>query len=229
MCGRFGLFHDGREVAGLFGAPVVRVPPRYNIAPTQETLIARRDGEGAVRLDAARWGLIPHWVKDPSTFKANLFNARSESAHQKPSFRDAFKARRCAVPASCFFEWRRDEETGRKQPFAIRRRDGAPLVLAGLWSRNEAFGERPTFTILTSRASPLMERLHDRQPVMLPREAIADWLDPQRTEAAELADLLEPRRDDPLEAVPISPRVNSPKHDAPDLLEPAGPPLNAEA
>lgn len=221
MCGRFGLFHDGREVADLFGAPLEPLTPRYNVAPTQTSLIARATEEG-VRLAEARWGLLPAWVKDPATFKATLFNARSESAFDKPSFRDAARERRCAVPISGFFEWARDAETGRKQPYLIRRQDGAPMVLAGLWSVNEAFGPTPTFTVLTARATSLMARLHDRQPVMLPPPTIPEWLAPGRTQEADLAELLEPREDDPLEAVPISTRVNTPRNDDASIVEPVG-------
>lgn len=220
MCGRFGLFHDGREVADLFGAPLVTVEPRYNVAPTQEALIARRLEEG-VRLEPARWGLLPHWVRDPSRFKATLFNARAETAAEKPSFRDAFREHRCAVPISGFFEWTQDPEGGGKQPYWIRRRDGRPLALAGLWSVNEAFGATPTFTVLTSRPGPLMARLHERQPVILPEAALPAWLEPERKGAAELADLLEPRLDDPLEAVPVSKAVNRPGGGE-ALLEPVG-------
>lgn len=226
VCGRFGLFHDGREVADLVGAPPVPVTPRYNVAPTQEALIARDAGDG-VHLEEARWGLLPHWVKDPASFKATLFNARAETAAEKPSFRDAFRSSRCAVPISGFFEWRAAPEGGGKQPYWIRRRDERPLALAGLYSVNAAFGDTLTFTVLTSRPGPLMAQLHDRQPVILPEATLPAWLAPGRKRSAELAELLEPRLDDPLEAVPVSTAVNRPGNGGAELLEPVGEALRA--
>jgi putative SOS response-associated peptidase YedK len=229
MCGRYGLFHDASEIAEAFGADIARLDPppapRYNVAPTQNApILVPRDGEGRVAL-MARWGLIPHWAKDPATFRATLVNARSESAHEKPSFREAFKRDRCVVPASGFYEWRAPEGGGRKQPFWIRRRDGAPLALAGLHARNERAEIPHSFTILTTRPNALMARLHDRQPVILPAAAIDAWFDPERRDAASLSDLLEPNDPAELEALPIGTAVNRPGNEGPELLEPQGEPL----
>lgn len=229
MCGRYGLFHDASEIAEAFGADIARLDPppapRYNLAPTQNApILVPRDGEGRVAL-MARWGLIPHWAKDPATFRATLVNARSESAHEKPSFRDALKRDRCVVPASGFYEWRAPEGGGRKQPFWIRRRDGAPLALAGLHARNERAETPDSFTILTTRPNALMARLHDRQPVILAAAAIDAWFDPERRDAASLSDLLEPNDPAELEAVPIGTGVNRPGNEGPELLEPQGEPL----
>lgn len=226
MCGRYGLFHDASEIAEAFGADIARLDPppapRYNVAPTQNApILVPRDGEGRVAL-MARWGLIPHWAKDPATFRATLVNARSESAHEKPSFRDALKRDRCVVPASGFYEWRAPEDGGRKQPFWIRRRDGAPLALAGLHARNARAEPPDSFTILTTRPNALMARLHDRQPVILPAGAIDAWFDPERRDAASLSDLLEPSDPAELEAIPIGTAVNRPGNDGPELLEPTG-------
>lgn len=229
MCGRYGLFHDASEIAEAFGADIARLDPppapRYNLAPTQNApILVPRDGEGRVAL-LARWGLIPHWAKDPATFRATLVNARSESAHEKPSFRDAFKRDRCVVPASGFYEWRAPEGGGRKQPFWIRRRDGAPMALAGLHARNERAETPDSFTILTTRPNALMARLHDRQPVILPAATIDAWFDPERRDAASLSDLLEPDDPSELEAIPIGTAVNRPGNEGPELLEPEGEPL----
>ncbi|MDZ7799779.1 MAG: SOS response-associated peptidase [Trueperaceae bacterium] len=246
MCGRYGLFHDGPEIADLFGADIARLDPpltpRYNIAPTQlAPVLLPQDphGRGEVERDeqgpgenahrdagrafvSARWGLIPHWVKDPATFRATLVNARAESAHQKPSFRDALKRDRCVVPASGFYEWRAPEDGGRKQPYLIRRRDGAPMALAGLHARNDAAAPHDSFTILTTRPNALMARLHDRQPVILPLEAIPAWFDPARRDAASLSDLLEPCDPEAFEAVPIGTAINAPARDGPEVIAPAG-------
>lgn len=229
MCGRYGLFHDADELADLFGADVARLDPplapRYNVAPTQGAVVLLpRDADGRVAI-RARWGLIPHWVKDPASFRATLINARSESAHEKPSFRDAFKRDRCVVPASGFYEWRAPQEGGAKQPFWIRRRDGAPLALAGLHARNDRAETPDSFAILTTRPNALMARIHDRQPVILPVGAIDAWFDPERRDAAALSDLLEPIDGDELEAVPIGRAVNRPTNDGPELLEATGEPL----
>jgi len=152
-------------------------------------------------------------------------NARSETAHEKPSFRDALKRDRCLVPASGFYEWHAPEPGARKQPYWIRRRDREPMALAGLHARNERAEPADSFTILTTRPNALMARLHDRQPVIVPRGAIPLWFDPERRDAAALADLLEPGDPTELEAVPVGTAVNRPGHEGPELLEPEGEPL----
>ncbi|MEX2502284.1 MAG: SOS response-associated peptidase [Trueperaceae bacterium] len=226
MCGRYGLFHEASEIATSFGADIARLDPplrpRYNLAPTQGApIVLSRDGEGRVAL-TARWGLIPHWVRDPATFRATLINARSESAHAKPSFRDAFRDARCLVPASGFYEWSPSEAGGPKRPWFVRRRDGSLLALAGLYASRP---EGTSFTIVTTRPNALLERIHDRQPVIVPQGALDAWLDPARRDAAALSDLLEPSDPDALEVVPVSTRVNAPRNDAPDLIVAVGTPL----
>jgi putative SOS response-associated peptidase YedK len=229
MCGRYGLFHDAGEIAEAFDADLARLDPplgpRWNLAPTQAAPIVLPQGDAGRVALMARWGLIPHWAKDPASFRATLVNARAETAHEKPSFRDAFKRDRCVVPASGFYEWRAPEGGGRKQPFWIRRRDGAPLALAGLHARNAAADPADSFTILTTRPNALMERLHDRQPVIVPSAAIDAWFDPKRRDAAALSDLLEPNDPAELEAIPVGTAVNRPGNDGPELLEPTGEPL----
>lgn len=229
MCGRYGLFHESNDLAQMFDADLARLDPplspRYNVAPTQLAPIVLPGDDGGRIAMRARWGLVPHWVKDPATFRATLLNARSETAHEKPSFRDAFKRDRCVVPVSGFYEWRAPDEGGPKQPFWIRRRDRRPLGLAGLHARNDRSDTPDSFTILTTRPNRLMEQIHDRQPVILPPGALALWFDPERNDAASLSDLLEPTAADELEAVPIGRSVNRPTNDEPDLLEPTGEPL----
>lgn len=229
MCGRYSLFEDPSRLADILRVEVAEAPPpRFNIAPTQEAPIVTPDAEAGRAWKMARWGLLPHWA-DPSTFKATLINARSESAADKPSFRDAFKKGRCVVPASGFFEWRQEED-GPKQPYFIRRRDGDPLLLAGLSSYNVK-GPEPirSYAILTSRPNLLMEVLHDRQPVILTPEQVADWLDPSARSHEQLAPLLEPNDPAELEAIPVSREVNSPTNDRPEILEPTGEPITIAA
>lgn len=237
MCGRYGLDETPQALADAFalGGPAAHrkfrdrlealeppLAPRFNIAPTTTGLILVRGDDGALTPRYARWGLIPRWVKDPAAFRATLFNARSETAHEKPSFRDAFKATRCIVPVSGFYEWRASLDGGPKQPYWIRRRDGAPLALAGLFAHNEAATAVTSFTILTARPAALLALLHDREPVRIPAGLVDGWLDPDRSDVASLSDLLEPGDPRDLEAVPVSVRVNRPGVDDASLLEPVG-------
>lgn len=229
MCGRYSLFEDPSRLGDILRVKIERpLPSRFNIAPTQEAPIVTPDAEEGRALKLARWGLVPHWA-DPETFKASLINARCETAADKPSFRDAFKKGRCVVPASGFFEWRKEDE-GAKQPYFIRRRDGEPMFFAGLSSYNVK-GPEPlrTFTILTSRPNPLLELLHDRQPVILTVDQVEAWLDPSARSAEQLAPLLEPNDPAELEAIPVSREVNSPANDRPEIVEPAGEPLTVAA
>ena len=217
MCGRYTLYHYEEDLDALFAVAGLASAPRYNIAPTQPVpMVRQRDGGGREALDA-RWGLIPHWVKDLESFKANLFNARAETAGQKPSFRDALRRRRCLLPASGFYEW--SGSAGGKRPYYIHRRDGRPLALAGLWSVWGG-GEAPlvSCTILTTRPNAVVAPLHDRMPVVLPAEAFDRWLDPATREPADLEDLFAPYGDG-LEAYPVSRAVGNPAVDRPELIE----------
>src|SRR5690606_16065982 len=137
-----------------------------------------------------RWGLIPHWVKDPTEFKVNLFNARSESAAEKPSFRDAMKASRCIVPADGFYEWK--AEDGGKQPYYIRRQDGKPMAFAGLYSAWTK-GSQPLMscTIRTTDSHGPLTALHHRVPVILERDEWQRWLDPSERDTTAIEDLLD--------------------------------------
>ncbi len=216
MCGRYSLSAPGDVIAEVFAlAAVPDLRPRWNIAPTQEVPVVRapQAGEGAGRrLDLLRWGLVPSWARDPS-IGSRMINARSETAHRKPSFREALRRRRCIVPADGFYEWQR--APGGKVPTRIQRRDGRLLALAGLW---ESWARGPaeplvTFTILTTAPSPLLRPIHDRMPVLL-RPADRDlWLDSSVQDPARLAPLFVPGSDDILETFAVSRRVNSPAHD----------------
>lgn len=229
MCGRYSLFEDPSRLADILRVEVTAaLAPRFNIAPTQEAPIVTPEAERGRTWKTARWGLLPHWA-DPQTFKATLINARSETAAAKPSFRDAFKKGRCVVPASGFFEWRK-EEGGAKQPYFIHRRDGEPLLFAGLSSYNVK-GPEPirSYTILTSRPNLLMQYLHDRQPVILTPEQVDEWLDTSARSFEQLEPLLEPNDPAELEAIPVSKLVNSPANDRPEILEPEGEPVTVAA
>ncbi len=215
MCGRYYFFTPADIVAGRFGlaaSPALR--PRFNIAPQSEAPVILV-GEGTRRLVAMRWGLVPSWSKDPAS-AYRMINARAETAPAKPSFRGPFRRQRALVPADGFYEWKREGET--KRPFALRLASKEPFAMAGLWDRWKTpdGGELLSFTILTTSANPLVSQVHDRMPVILPREAEGAWLDPTESETA-LKSLLVPYAGE-MEAVPIGKAVNNPRNDGPELL-----------
>lgn len=222
MCGRYTLTVDASVLGDLFDLePLTDLEPRYNIAPTQRLPIVRGDRDGERRWSTARWGLIPAWAKDDKIGN-RLINARSETAADKPSFRSAFKHRRCLVPADGFFEW--VKVPGGKQPHHIRFADRRPFAFAGLWEvwRPEEGDPVESYTILTTSPNRLVGGLHDRMPVILPPARFADWLahGPLTPDAAEA--LLVPHPADGMEAVPVTTRVNSPRNDDPECLAPIG-------
>lgn len=224
MCGRFTLRIDSEAVARAFDARRGDVdrPPRYNISPTDPVTVVRlSEDDGGRELAEARWGLVPHWVDDPAEFELTLVNARSETAREKPAFRDAFRTRRCLVPADGFYEWVRVD--GGKQPWYVRRSDDRPFGLAGLWDRWTGPGGRrlESTTILTCAPDRVVGELHDRMPVVLPPERWDGWMAPAGDPAA-LEGLLHPyeRNERAFEAHPVSRRVNRPEADGPELVEP---------
>jgi putative SOS response-associated peptidase YedK len=181
VCGRFGLFVTPKvleEYFNLTDLTAALVPPaRYNLTPGQAVAVVR-EHDGRRRLDALQWGLIPFWAKDQSIGR-KLINARLDGIAQKPAFREAWTRRRCLIPASGFYEWS-DPKGGRTRPYFIRAAHEPLLALAGLWERWRApGGDRvETCVIVTMDATPLLAPIHDRMPVLIPREAQAIWLDP---------------------------------------------------
>lgn len=217
MCGRYTLYHDEEDLTELLGLDSFAWSPRYNIAPTQVVPIVRVRGGVRERHDA-RWGLVPGWAKDPAAFRALLFNARSETVAEKPAFRDAARRARCVLPASGFYEWR-PEQAGAKQPYYVRRRDGAPLVFAGLYAERPGTEVAFSATILTTRPNETMAELHDRMPVVLdPRDA-RRWLDPDTTDPASVQDLLVPCPAEWLESYPVDRAVGRVHVDDPRLVQ----------
>ncbi|MGH9055515.1 MAG: SOS response-associated peptidase [Acidimicrobiales bacterium] len=235
MCGRYTSTSTVSDLSAIFEVDEVdaeALPARYNVAPTLDVYVvrsARADGDGHTRrrLTTMRWGLVPSWAKDPSIGN-RMINARAEGISAKPSYRAALARRRCIVPADSFYEWQhRTGPHGRragKLPYAVRRRDGAPMAFAGLW---EVWRDREapasetlrTCTIVTTSANDLMAPIHDRMPVVLDRAGWATWLDPA-VGAGDAAGLLVPAPDGWLEAHPVSTLVNDVRHDGPELLEP---------
>ncbi|PLX36293.1 MAG: DUF159 family protein [Hyphomicrobiales bacterium] len=218
MCGRFALTATPDEVRRWFGYPETpNFPARYNIAPTQPIAIVRTEGGGR-HFALVRWGLVPSWVKDPNEFSL-LINARSETAAEKPSFRNAMKNGRCLVPASGFYEWRRPD-SGPKQAYWIRPRDGGLVAFAGLWESwaDRDGGDVETGAILTTNASPTIAAIHHRMPAVIAPEDFDAWLDTATVPARKAVEMLKPAPDDLFEAIPVSNRVNAVRNDDPDLL-----------
>jgi putative SOS response-associated peptidase YedK len=219
MCGRFSLTAAPEWVAEHFGlTEVPALQPRYNIAPTQDVAVVRV-GEGGRRLDEIRWGLLPASMPDPG---APLINARSETVMERPSFRPAFLARRCLVPADGFFEWKR--VNGRKQPIYFMLRDHEPFAFAGLWESWTASDGNPveSCTILTTEPNPLVRPVHDRMPVILAAAGHEPWLASESDPEKDLLPLLRPYPPDAMQAYPVSPVVNSAEPDSPECIEPQG-------
>jgi putative SOS response-associated peptidase YedK len=220
MCGRYTLTTPVEKLAEEFGfeASSVELPPNYNVAPTQEVAAVLSEG-GERRLELLRWGLIPPWADDPQ-IGSRMINARSETAPQKPSFRRAFRERRCLIPADGFYEWRRTN--GAKQPYYLRMKEGRPFAFAGLWESWKANGgpEIRSCTILTTKPNALAGEIHDRMPVILPAGSYDAWLD-SGAEREELIALLAPYPEDEMEAYPVSRFVNSPQNNDPRCIEPA--------
>ena len=221
MCGRFSQTLSFEILRDYFNLDEgVALSPRYNIAPTQEVAAVRQKDDRR-RLVALHWGLIPFWAKDRKIGYKTL-NARSETAHKTPSFRAAFRSRRCLIPASGFYEW--DKKRGSKQPHFIQRVDEQPLALAGLWERweDKEKGEViESCTILTTAATQPVADLHERMPVILEPEDFALWLDSKEQNVERLRQLLQPAAPGILTLYPVSTYVNKADHEGPECIAPA--------
>ncbi|MDX1594194.1 MAG: SOS response-associated peptidase [Gammaproteobacteria bacterium] len=218
MCGRLALFSDPADVArhvGLAGVP--DLAPRWNVAPGTGLCIVRHDAAtGERRAGEVAWGLLPAWA-DPARPGPRPINARAESAAHKPMFRDAWRRRRCLVPADGWYEWTPGD--GGRDPWYFALPTGALLGLAGLWSTwHGADGTvRESAAILTREAHPELRPIHERMPAVVDPADYAAWLDPDRPADPALLDAGTGRRVRPQR---VSRRVNSPAHDGPGLLAP---------
>ena len=220
MCGRFTFAISPELLTEVFGVTVLEEPPpRYNIAPSQQVPIIRDAATDGRYLSSVRWGLLPHWAKDLS-IGARMSNARCETVHEKPAFRQAIRARRCIVPASGFFEWSA-APTG-KSPHYVTMRDGSPLAFAGIWdSWRTPEGEiLETCAILTTTANSLMAPLHDRMPVLLHHTEFDLWLDRSANNPDKLKRLYQPCPSELLQEWEVSSIVNSASHETPETIVP---------
>ena len=208
MCGRFALDANPKQFAEHFHLTgEIDFHPSWNIAPSTKIFSITANEDGARHLKKMRWGLIPSWAKD-AAIGNKLTNARGETVAEKPSFRSAFKARRCIIPASGFFEWK--TENGIKQPFYISFKSGEPMAFAGIW---EAWHPKDgdiveTCCIITTTPNSLMAQIHDRMPVILPPEQWNIWLSQQERQADKLIPLVCPHKSESMRAWPVTREVN---------------------
>jgi putative SOS response-associated peptidase YedK len=221
MCGRFVGFRSLDELKIYFpiDKAACEVTSNFNIAPSQEILtIVNHDGENW--LNKFHWGLVPFWAKDISIGN-RMINARAESISEKPSFREAFKKRRCLIPADGFYEWK--GEKGRKQPMFITMPDKKPFAFAGLWEAWRKKDDLDTIykscTIITTQASESIRDIHNRMPAILKPQAYRPWLDPDNQNVAELDNILKNEIVTELASYPVSNQVNSTRNNDPSFIE----------
>jgi putative SOS response-associated peptidase YedK len=219
MCGRFVLTANPEVIQTAFDLTTMPpiMSPRFNVAPTQPVAVI--SNENPHELTFYKWGLIPSWSKDAS-IGSKMINARSESAAEKPSFRSAFKRRRCIIPADGFYEWR--QHGGEKTPMFIHMKGQKVFGIAGLWEvwHSPDGGEIRTCSILTTDANDFMQTIHNRMPVILHKEDYNLWLSPDEEPTPVLQELMKPYSGDELTAYAVSKMVNKPGNDTPDLIQP---------
>ncbi len=234
MCARYSLKTSADVVQALFDLDETpEIGPRYNIAPTQPVVGVVAEN-GNRRLKWLQWGLVPSWAKDPSIGQ-KLINARAETLAEKPSFRAAFKRRRCLIAADGFYEWTEvapkaagglfgdSEQAGKPytQPFHIRMKDGGPFAFAGLWEYWEIADGGPieSCAIVTTEPNELLAKVHNRMPVILSEDEWEPWLDTSIPNPGPLVALLDPYPAEGMEMVPVTRRMGNPRYDAPDCIE----------
>jgi len=218
MCGRLAQVTAAGKIMDILDIinELHDTTPRYNIVPTTELAILRlSDSAGQLEWKKMRWGLIPGWSKTEQ-LKIHLFNARAETAAEKPSFRNAYRTLRCVIPVDGFYEWKR--ENNEKQPYYFRKKDQSPLLFAGLW---ELWTDNQTTiestTIITTEANQLMAPIHNRMPVMLTAQNVPRWLDLSNPTASRL---LTSYQGEDLETYPVDKYVNNARHDDPACIKP---------
>jgi putative SOS response-associated peptidase YedK len=224
MCGRVVQSSSPARYALVDGmnvrdSRVSNYPPRWNAAPSQELLVIRRNHQtGQVSLDPLRWGLIPNWCKDPTGGRKPI-NAKAETVADLPSFREAYRKRRCILPVDGFYEWKAIKGQRAKKPYAIAMQDGSPFGIAGIWEnwKDPSIGAWiRTFAIITTDANELVNQIHDRMPAILAPPDYVRWL----SEEPDPRNMLKPFPSEAMRIWPISSRVNKPENDESSILEP---------
>ena len=220
MCGRFVRTTPIERYSALFSASgSVELKASYNIAPSSQILLARNNAKGGRELVALKWGLVPSWSKEPKT-EYSTINARAETIEEKPTFRNAFRSRRCLIASDGFIEWQKKSD-GTKQPYFIDLADQTPFAFAGIWERWEREGQiLESCAIIVTQANDLMKPIHDRMPVILSPEFYDAWMNGKETNTSNLKSLLVPYPSDRMKAYPISNMINSPRNDHSDLMLP---------
>ncbi|MCJ7735618.1 MAG: SOS response-associated peptidase [Anaerolineales bacterium] len=221
MCGRFTLTVSPEELQAAFPNFNIPgdIPPSYNIAPSQPIPVIPNDGKN--HLDFYRWGLIPSWTKADNLGKFNLINARSETAAEKPSFKNSFRRRRCLVLADGFYEWSKSTAGNVKTPYYFTLKDQTPFAFAGLWEIwNSPEGDLlKSACILTTTPNEVVKPVHDRMPVILHPENYETWLSPIEGKPEDFQPFLKPFPGNLMQAYPVSPFVNSPKNNSPQCIQ----------
>jgi putative SOS response-associated peptidase YedK len=224
MCGRFAFFSPREAVTAMFAVDFpLELEPRYNIAPTQYVVALRHgdDNAGSPQAAMLRWGLVPSWAKDIAIGN-RMINARAETVREKPSFRAAFKRRRCVILADGYYEWRK-VDVG-KQPYFISMLNSVPFAMAGLWETWEDAGATlDTCTIITTAANKVLAPVHHRMPIVMSPEDARYWMSPDTPADQDLHQFLQSRSNAGLRFWPVSKTVNSPRNDGEVLIEESTP------
>lgn len=217
MCGRFQLSVKGKMISERFNVEVFDefYKPNYNCAPSQKLPVITNTAQD--KISYLKWGLVPFWAKDPK-IGYKMINTRAETIDEKPSFKQAFKKRRCLIPANGFYEWKKNKH---KIPYRIFLKTEELFAMAGIWETWHDVEGRPlhTFSIITTRPNQLIENIHNRMPVILKPENETAWLN--NDDEQFLLGLLEPHQADRMEAYPVSDKVNSPRNNSEDIILPS--------
>lgn len=223
MCGRFTVTVDPQKVQETFQVTnTPDIPPRYNVAPMQTIPTIMRGEANENEFAWMKWGLVPSWSKDPKG-GGKMINARAEGIEAKPAFRSAIKRRRCIVVSTGFYEWRKNPDDSKTPMFITLQEDDPLIAFAGLWETwtNAETGEiLTTCTIITTEPNELMATIHNRMPVILPRDVHNQWLDYKLTDAAKVTPLLKPFPAHLMKAYEVSSRVNNARNEGSELMEP---------
>jgi putative SOS response-associated peptidase YedK len=221
MCGRFTLTVSPEQLRASFDGLIVpdNIQPRFNIAPSQPVAVVPNDAK--FQLDFYIWGLIPSWAKDASIGN-RMINARAETLSEKTSFRSAFRRRRCLILADGFYEWRASPGSRAKTPMYIKMESSEPFAFAGLWEswQSPDGSNILSCTIITTQPNSLLEPIHNRMPVILPKDSYGQWLEPEEIDPKQAQELLKPYPADLMTAYPVSTLVNSPANEDPLCIAP---------